>query len=57
MPVPAFRLPVWTALAAGVASSTSAVVTMPSEVPFLRCRYSPRYSTRGWKNGLVTWAG
>jgi hypothetical protein len=45
------------ALAAGVASSRSAVDTMPREVPRTRCRYSPMYSMRGWKNGLVVWAG
>ena len=57
MPVPALRLPVWTALAAGVASSTSAVVTMPSDVPFTRCRYSPCTPRGAGKKGLFTWAG
>ena len=57
MPVPWLRSPVCTAFAAGVASSRSAVLTRPSEVPFMRCRYSAMYSMRGAKNTLVTCAG
>jgi hypothetical protein len=33
--------------AAGVASNTSAVVTMPSDLPRVRAKYSPISSTRG----------
>ena len=49
MPIAAERLDVWTALAAGVASVTSAVVTMPTLKPVPRVRRSkaPRYSVRG----------
>ena len=47
MPVPAARLLVCTALPAGVASNTSAVVTRPKALPWVRCKYSLRYSMRG----------
>ena len=50
MPVPAPRSPVWMANAAGVASKTSEVVTMPVDLPCVRARYSPMYSTRGLSN-------
>ena len=46
-PVPLPRAWVCTAQAAGVASKTSAVVTIPSDLPWVRARYSPMYSMRG----------
>ena len=47
IPVPAWRSWPWAAKAEGVASVTSAVVTMPSHFPCVRARYSARCSTRG----------
>jgi hypothetical protein len=57
MPVPLPRAWVKTALAAGVASSMSAVVTMPQRGSAGPVQVVARYSTRGAKKGLVTLAG
>jgi len=55
--LPALRADVWEANAAGVASNTSAVVTMPSALPCVRCRYSDRYSMRGLSKASVVSSG
>ncbi len=59
MPGPAKRSDVWTALAAGVESVTSAVVTMPTLKPGPRVRRSssPMYSIRGLSNASAVLSG
>ncbi len=59
IPAPAERLDVWTALAAGVESVTSAVVTMPTlnPLPRVRRRISPKYSMRGLSKASAVLSG